>query len=56
MGPVYSALVRYLEDDHRLEMRAECPDAWRALMSRCWLPLREPGDRPSLAEILQVLE
>jgi len=54
IGPVYSALVHCLEDGHRLQTKAEWPDAWRSLMARCWH--QEPGSRPAFAAIVQALD
>jgi len=53
-GPVYSGLLRLLEDGRRLAIQAEWPDAWRSLMARCWQ--REPGSRPTFPSLLHTLE
>ena len=53
-GPVYSGLLRLLEDGRRLAIKADWPVVWRSLMARCWQ--REPGSRPTFPSLLRTLE
>lgn len=53
-GPVFSNLIRFLDEGRRLTIDTSWPEVWCTLMSRCWG--REPSVRPSFAQILSELE
>lgn len=53
-GPVFSALLGYLEDGRRLAVSPEWPVSWQMIIAQCHR--RHSADRPSFATILRDLE